>query len=156
MIEFDGYLHESAEKHFWKKSAKMGQKVFILSLALLSPAVIIPSIISENWWILIFYGLLFIFIPLLTRIPKSKKEKFEMTPKKIVIDEEYIVCTAVKYSESRLIEDVKTIIDYGDFYDINFPFGKVSEKFICQKDLMVKGTIEEFEKIFEGKIQRKS
>ena len=27
--------------------------------------------------------------------------------------------------------------------------------FVCQKDLLIEGSLEEFEKLFEGKIQRK-
>ena len=36
----------------------------------------------------------------------------------------------------------------------SFIFGKISDKFICQKDLLTKGSLEEFERIFEGKIKR--
>ena len=42
------------------------------------------------------------------------------------------------------------------FYFIKFPFGKYSDKFICQKSLLTQGTLEEFEALFEGKIERKS
>ena len=52
------------------------------------------------------------------------------------------------------LDKVKTILDYGDWYYIIFKFGDMSNSWICQKDLIVKGTNEEFEKIFEGKIKR--
>ena len=66
-----------------------------------------------------------------------------------------IVCVADKYVESKLLSDVKQVRDFGAFYDVVFPFGKYSEKFVCQKDLLTIGTIEDFEKLFEGRIVRK-
>ena len=77
-----------------------------------------------------------------------------MIPKKIVTDNDYIISIADKYSDSRNINDVKLVRDFGEFYEIIFPFGKISEKFICQKNLLVKGTIEEFEALFGDKIVR--
>ena len=56
--------------------------------------------------------------------------------------------------EYRNIEDVKCVRDFGEFYELVFPFGKISEKFICQKDLLSKGTLAEFEALFGDKILR--
>ncbi len=52
------------------------------------------------------------------------------------------------------LEKVKKVIDYGNFYQICI--GKESEwcKYICQKDLLVKGSIKEFERIFKRKLVR--
>ena len=61
-----------------------------------------------------------------------------------------------KSEEFRLIADAAKVIDYGDFYYISFPFGKISNNFVCQKDLLTQGTLEEFEALFEGKIVKKS
>lgn len=46
-------------------------------------------------------------------------------------------------------------IMYGEFYDIIFYFSNKVLNCICQKDLIVEGTMEEFEKLFEDKIVRK-
>ena len=54
-----------------------------------------------------------------------------------------------------MIDDVKKIIDYGEFYDFVFTFSARDIYFVCQKDLLVCGTIEEFESLFEGKIERR-
>ena len=61
-----------------------------------------------------------------------------------------------KFTESAAIEDVVKLVDYGEFYDLSFPFGKLNDKFVCQKSLLSKGTLEEFEALFEGKIIRKA
>ena len=89
-------------------------------------------------------------------IPKGKKEHISMLPKKIYTDGELIVCIADKYTDSRFIHDVKKVIDHGEYYELIFPFGKVSEKFICQKSLLAKGTIWGFEALFDGKITKRT
>ena len=53
------------------------------------------------------------------------------------------------------ISKVKKVVDCGDWYFIVFKFLEFSNALACQKDLITKGTIEEFEALFEGKIVRK-
>ena len=96
----------------------------------------------HTWIPLGVNGALFLIIPLLVRIPKGKREKISITPKKICIEDGYITCIADKYEECRSISDVKCVVDHGDFYELTFPFGKISEKFVCQKNLLTKGSIE--------------
>lgn len=52
------------------------------------------------------------------------------------------------------LEKVKKVIDYGNFYQICI--GKESEwcRYICQKDLLIKGSLREFERIFKRKLVR--
>lgn len=152
MIEFNGYLSGAAEKHFYKKSAVLGQNILLISLLLFLPMVVRIGIMAQNWWLIVAYCFLFVAVPLLARIPKSKKDKLALTPKRIFTDDEYIVCIAETYTETRLIQDARFVRDYGQFYEIVFPFGKVSDKFICQKDLLSKGTLSEFEALFDGKV----
>ncbi|MBO5417421.1 MAG: hypothetical protein J6A50_02310 [Clostridia bacterium] len=155
MIIFDGYITGNSEKRFRQKSITLGQNIMLLSLTLFFPAVLHLSLKLKSWIIILLYGLMFIIIPLGARIPNSAKEKKAITPKKIIIKDGYITCLADKYEEIRNISDIKTVWDWGEFYEINFPFGKISEKFICQKDLLTIGSIEEFEDLFADKIVRK-
>ena len=78
-------------------------------------------------------------------------------PSRILIDikEKEIFGEYRKGAGSRSIDDVKKVIDMGRFYDIIFYFPNQWANCICQKDLIVEGTIEEFEKLFEDKIVRK-
>lgn len=155
MIEFNGYISEKAEKHFRKKGIILGQNIMLFGVAIILPIIILLTMETKNWLILFLYCSLFIIIPILVRIPKGKKEQLSITPKRIFIDGDYIICVADKYTESRLISDAKQVNDFGDFYEILFPFGKISEKFICQKNLLTKGTLGQFEALFEGKIHIK-
>lgn len=154
MIEFKGYLNGSAEKYFYKKTRIVGQNILLTGALILLPAIVSVGIKTKNWVLLLGYCSLFLIIPLLLLIPKSKKERIAITPKKIFIEDGYIICIADRYTESRLVSEAKILRDFGEYYEIVFPFGKVSDKFICQKDLLTKGTIEDFERLFKGKVIR--
>lgn len=149
MIVFNGYISGKAEKYYFKKTRILGQRLLLFAAIMISPWVIWWSIKTHNWFVLVGYSLIFLVIPLLAIIPPSKKSKKELTPKKIFIEDGYIICVADRFTESRLIADVKQVNEYDEFYEITFPFGKVSDKFICQKSLLSEGTLEEFERIFE-------
>ena len=93
----------------------------------------------------------FIFL-LLICLPKTNKQKKKILPHKIVIIDDTIVCYAETYTESKLIADVKFVRDFGDFYELVFPFGQISEKFLCQKNLIKKVTIDDFKRLFAEQI----
>ena len=154
MIEFKGYLNGSAEKYFHKKTRQVGRNILLAGMLILLPAIMSIGIRTKSWGLILAYCSLFLIIPLLLLLPKSKKEKIAITPKRIFTEDGYIVCIADRYTESKLISEAKLLRDFGEFYEIVFPFGKVSDKFICQKELISKGTTEDFEMLFEGKIER--
>ncbi|MBQ5725745.1 MAG: hypothetical protein IIV80_06300, partial [Clostridia bacterium] len=60
-----------------------------------------------------------------------------------------------KFHLINSIDDVTMIVDMGEWYHISFGKMLGSGRFVCQKDLLVQGTIEDFEKLFEGKLIRK-
>lgn len=155
MIEFSGYISGAAEKRFFNRSINLVQNIFLFAVLVFLPTMIRLSIKTESWVLIAGYCSLFAVVPLLVRIPKSKKEKLAMTPKKIYVEEEHIICVTEQYVESRLINDVKKVINNPEFYELVFPFGKVSDKFICQKCLLTKGSLEDFESLFQGKIIKK-
>ena len=154
MVEFNGYLTGAAEKHFRKKSRILGRNILLFAAILVLPMIWQIAKWVRSWEVLLWYALALVCSYLLCLIPQRKKVQLSMTPKRIFADEDYIVCVADSYSESKLIGDVKTVRDFGEFYDITFPFGNASEKFVCQKSLLSKGTLEAFEALFEGKIIR--
>lgn len=58
-------------------------------------------------------------------------------------------------SRNYKISKVKKVVDYGKFYYLYLYRLDPSYGIVCQKDLLIDGRIEEFEKLFEGKIKRK-
>ncbi len=156
MIEFNGYLTGFAEKHFFRKSRILGQNILLVSSFIILPAIVSVAIRIQNWTPILIWLFAFAGIPLIVMIPKGKKEKIQITPKRIYVEDEYIVCVADRYTESRLVSEVKTVRDFGEFYEMIFPFGRISDKFICQKSLLTKGSIQDFEALFSGKIVNKT
>lgn len=155
MIEFRGYISGAAEKHFHKKSRNLGRSLLLKSALLVLPPIISLARNTSNWKIIGYFCAFIVLILLAVHLPKSKKERIAITPKKIYTEEDYIICVSDQYVESRMIKDVKNVYDHGEFYDLVFPFGKISDKFICQKNLLTEGTLAEFEALFDGKIVRK-
>lgn len=154
MIEFRGYLNGAAEKHFHKMGRSLGRTFLLVAVLFFFPVIINIGVRTDNWKLIIAYSSLFAIVPLLSLIPQSRKERKAVTPKRIFTEDDYIICIADKYTESRLISEAKSLQDFGEFYVIRFPFGKISDKFVCQKSLLSKGTIQEFETLFAGKIEK--
>lgn len=154
MIEFNGYISGVAEKHFYKKNQRFTRNILFTSMLVILPFIIRLSISVNRLVIVPVYVLFMVVFPLLAYIPQGEKQRRTYLPKKIFTERESIISIADAYAESRYIEDAKELRDYGAFYEIVFPFGKISDKFICQKALLTKGTLEEFESLFEGKISR--
>ncbi len=161
MIKFHGYLTGNSQKRFFKKAIEYAQARLIvgvlLSLTLLpGMANIMHMRISFEVLLQVVCAIFTICLlgMLLVRIPTSKKAKQLRITKEICIEDGVIVCISDKYQEIRKISDVKKVLDYGEFYELVFILGKQSEKFICQKSLLVCGSFEEFEQLFK-RIERK-
>ena len=157
MIEFNGSIDSYAEKFFLKRSRRMMEIVVFFTFLVLLPICLIISINTNYWLLTLCYLGVWVLSHLVLFIPQSKKENEKWAYRKIFFDGEYIVCENLvdKHEEFHLISEVELVIDFGYFYHIKFSFGNGRYMFICQKNLLVKGTLEEFEAIFEGKIIRK-
>ena len=153
MIEFTGYITGKAEKRFVQKSRRIGLifSSFAILFALPIAFLVGKFVLHDDAFIYAMLAGLSI-LPLICVIPKGKKEHLSMLPKRIYTRDNHIVCVADKYTDSKLISDVTKVLDHGEFYELCFPFGKISEKFICQKSLLSKGSLVAFERLFKGKI----
>ena len=159
MIKFDGYLTGSALHLFRKRGRSFGRKILVFSFVACAPIFHSMGILLRQppWVVfLAFYAILLPVLLLVLLIPPSKKEAKKMTPKRIFVDGDMITSVTEMNTETKFVEDVKTVKDHGEFYELVFPFGKISHNFICQKELLAQGTIEEFEALFEGKIVRET
>lgn len=154
MIEFNGYLTGASEKFFFKKYVTYMQNAFIFGLVMVLPLIFMLMRTFQTFSIFYGYCAVFAYAMIAVRI-KTPKGRKEITPKRIYVIDNNLICISDKQSESRGVELVKTAYDYGEFYFLSFPMGKKSGNFVCQKDLLTQGTLEEFEKLFDGKIVRK-
>ena len=152
MIEFEGYLTGKAEKYFFKNSRKFGQRLILIAIVLLLPTMVFFSIIVRDAKFLTLYAIIAVILIIFTYVPKRKSVAKSLTPKRIFIEDDCIVCVADQYTESRFIEDAKLVRDFDEFYEIVFPVGKLSDKFICQKSLISGATLGDFESKFSCEI----
>lgn len=157
MLEFKGHLTGKSLSFFQRRQRILGQKLLLFSFIGCFPIIYICGVLLRNpkSTMLLFYLVVLPLCFLFTFIPKSKKETLQMTPHRIYLENDTITCIAEKYVETKFWEDVKVVNDYGEFYELIFPFGNASDKFICQKSLLSNGKIEDFEKLFGEKIVKK-
>ena len=104
--------------------------------------------------------LLFLLIPLLLLVASClpfvhKEQCSELVPTDITFINGDIYGEGCSRSIWRSNDQVNAVYDWGEWYSFDFYFPNKNIYLICQKDLLVEGTIEEFEKMFEGKIVRK-
>lgn len=156
MIEFTGQISGKADKFYWKKVREFGVLVVYIPVAFILAVVLLMSINSGDWTVFpIVLGICVLCPPVLF-LPRGKKEKQQTLPTRIYTEDEYIICKNDHYEQYSLISAAIRLEDHGEFYYIVMPkFNpNFNDKFICQKNLLTKGTLEEFEGLFEGKIVR--
>ncbi len=154
MIEFNGYISGDAEKFFWKKTRKMGQRTINIVLIALLPLFVYFSMRYQYWALMLGYIGIVIVINICLYIPNDKKTKQSLLPKRIYTEDSCLCYVTDKGEGFRTIADVESVCDYGEFYDISFSFGNKCEYFVCQKKLLTKGSLLEFEELFDGKLER--
>lgn len=154
MIEFTGYLTGHSLKHFYKRHGRFIQAVFIFPILMILPIFVLIAVRTQRWLILTGPILAIIGVVVLM-IFQPKIDKMKYVPKRIYAKDGILVYVSDKITQSIMLEEVKEVRDYGEFYSLIFRLGNYSTYFICQKDLLTKGTIEEFEALFEGKVVRK-
>lgn len=154
MIEFKGDLTGSSQEYALKKSSKLIQRFLLLGAVFLLPSSYIISVtFLHSFWVFILPAL-FLALSIIPRI--TYKKYTHQSPICIYIDKGTIVINFKFNSQTLDISKVKAVYDYGNFYEIipenifNFSV------FICQKDLLTDGTLEEFEALFDGKTMPKS
>ena len=160
MIEFKGEV--SKECNQWISNRM--NRVIVFSWLFASTIVSVPILFACIYWswifvifIIVFYGFVLFLMLFMVLFP----DKWKQTPTiyMAVIKDSLIAKVKtekgkiIKYGNS--IEYVKNVIDYGDWYHITFYVPHRNPFFICQKDLISEGTIEEFEELFADKLVRK-
>lgn len=164
MLIFDFELQGEIKSYLIKKQ-KRGMVIVALITALLFfiPALIIGIIWYKNPIALLISIGLFIFSILFFICFSLWNNPFnafyKSIPDKITIDEKdgIIETTGIGQYSYKCFElsEIKEIMDFGSWYEIRFYYPKGSMFFICQKDLIVEGSIEQFEKLFKEKIINK-
>ena len=153
MIVFEGELSEKCKEFVLNRESR---NAFIAGAVVALPLLIANVILGIVHYVYLIALPLWVIFPFLMGIkPKAKSFQY-ILPKRIKISEETLDSEGESFHETKSISDIKEVINYGQFYQFIFKFPNKSNRFYCQKDLIVEGTLEEFEKLFEGKIVRKN
>ncbi len=151
LFEFKGELTGMARKY-----CKKNDDIRSLSQAIVIfiPLVAIILFVSTKtdyvpWWIC------FLFLVLIPcSLLKDKRSRAIIFPTCVMIFNDLLHSeSAFDVYESCEIDNIKEILDFGEFYRIVGNYPKLSIT-ICQKNLLCKGNIEEFEQFFAGKIKK--
>ncbi len=146
MVRFEGQLNEECKK-FLKRQKFFAPVVSIaFSFTTTAPIIIVFALAVTKWIFLCLILLLAFFIY------QYYYDRMGY-PISIIVDQDYVKGIGEKqYQEySTSIEKVVEVIDMGSWFRIKLDF-KINMFLICQKDLLVEGTLEEFEEIFKDKL----
>ena len=159
MFAFTCQWNEEVIRFYQKKISKHMTICFAIPVILMMPFLAMLSLaISGNlYW---FYGLggaCVVFVALVALLPFSRKVATSDLPQTIYEEEDVIYIVYPKRTDdTHSVEDVRWVIDHGTFYELKFRFGRLSPEALLQKDQITKGTIEEFEALFEDKLERRT
>lgn len=168
IIEFNG---EISEKNQLDRSKRVDMVTIISFLiAMIFVAIVgigvalIFDFLSEIWIDLVVCEIVCILVIIMIRFtPKSIRLRFRLSSHIIITEEELSMklwtmklWSGYEKVWRKKISRVKKILDYGEVYYIIFRFGDITNSWICQKDNIVNGSIEEFENLFQSKIIRKT
>lgn len=147
MIVFEGKISGQCLKNYDKRYRK--EYLTIISITSLIILFIVFLILGFNWIFFLCAGICALtYIPLLFRFNHSSTLPYKMT---VDLDEGTVIFNSKNREDFMMINDIDEIYDFGEYYQIE----DISYMFFCQKNLLVQGTLEEFEKAFDGKIIRK-
>ena len=152
MFEFKGNLSKECEDFLYNKQRRLELISLGSVSAVFSVAIIVLAIFVH--YVLLIGLILFALIVLSPLLPSVKKSFLQNMPNRIVFDfdNDTIFYSSEKREDSYAISLVKELRDYGNFYHIIFS-DVPDSYYVLQKDLIVKGSIEEFENCFNGKIR---
>lgn len=159
VIEFYGTISEQCQKDVSKRSRRLTAIEYTIVTVLFG---IVPTVVcgvlKDEEYFFKFFGLtilcaimtvVFWLIAFIRKPPKGVSMDILVR-----IEDSYITRSDYAGIQKKPLNKVKKVIDSGDWYYVVFKWGNISNAFVCQKDLLREGTIEQFESLFEGKIKR--
>lgn len=140
-----------------KKISNKNGMMFLIATVITSIIVLTFGIKNDA----LYYSLALIILLLVITsfafyVPKKKLLNLNI-PTRVIISGDTISTLALGGKspiKTVSLSKIKKIIDAGDWYEIIFKHGNICNSWVCQKDLIVEGTIDEFEQLFHDKIVR--
>ena len=154
MIEFDGELSKGVIEKVTKRYYLNMVIIMFIACGIVSIPVVLLGIF--------FYPLVLIFLIVYVAIfiggvASTKENVLRLAPTTVKINKNEIEITQIRLNSGtcRTLDDVKKVLDYGDYYRIDFYVLSKKVLCICEKANIKQGSIEEFEELFKDYIVRK-
>lgn len=138
---------KQAKQDWVKKRLLKGDLICLLLFTL--PVIILGIWISP--WIFLIE---LVVAPLCIALCHKVNSCIYEPPVKIAIDDLYVEVFLEKSDFAVKTQDVEQVIDMGTFYYIEVGETVLNRQFVCEKQLLTKGTLEQLEKLFDGKLVR--
>lgn len=154
MIIFYGELSNKCKSYRLKIEARAGL-ISALIPGLLLTTLIVTAMVLWDWIFSVALIAIVLFVVLAYIVPIKKGGNL-IFPEKVLISQNILESSSKHFYEKRSIKDVKKVIDMGEWYQICFYFPHKTSRFICEKNLIIEGSLVEFENLFQSKIIRKN
>ena len=155
MIEFHGLPSKEVRRNYYKYQTILALLLCSIIAIIVGVPIVIVACYTEPIIALLAAPCLLSVVCCVFAF-RFRKDVDDFTiPFDVCIQQTTLTTEGKEFYQTRDMVDVKKVYDYGEYYFITFYFPAKSQQFICQKDLLVSGTIEEFEDLFAGKIVRK-
>ena len=173
MIEFRGTVSDKFKLYLVKWNLYGSAISFSVATIIVGILITIVALLWEKaflgFTVICAIGAIFWFIPVMMFSTRAGRKKFmagmeNSVPIKVSINNEVMTVEYDEISDDMFGEKefiiplsaVKKVVDVGDWYHfIGFEVKGKGLYCVCQKDLLTKGTLEEFEELFADKIVRK-
>lgn len=160
MIRFCGLIKREYEEKVIKLRSKQAAVLLILGAIIAEILGFVLFLIyrsTNDLYKFVVYGLIIIIIVLVDLVTSNSKRNFFEWNFDISIEENNIKVVYLHQNgvvENKPLRKIKKVIDYGGYYLLYFYRWDASYSIICQKDLLIEGSLEEFENTFAGKIKK--
>lgn len=159
MIRFCGKISSQYEKDIIALRGRQVAIMYSFITIILTIIGVIVAIIfhlkADLYWFVV-YGLILLVIALVLFVTARPKRNFIVWDYDITINEDIIKIIWQHqngFVTTKTVKKIKKVVDYGEYYLLFLFRWDASHSIICQKDLLVDGSLEEFENIFSGKIK---
>ncbi len=153
MIEFNGTMSSKCIHFYIKKDILRSLIIFSLPTLPFVILMIVLSILRAELFWGVLAGLILVVAVSLAIVEGTVFLKKKL-PTQITIADGRIDKVSILESKNNPISEIETVVDYGEWYQIYFNIGFRNNYIICQKDLILKGTLEENEGLLGDKIVR--
>lgn len=148
MVKFQGKLSGACKTYVLKREKKFALIGGIATSIIFVIPVIVAIFVIH--WIFVLGIPVLILTALLAGITPNEKSYGLIMPSTVLIDCETIISKSDKFYLERSVSEVVKVLDMGEWYHIFFDDRE--GKFVCQKSLLIEGSLDEFESIFKDKI----